>query len=199
MKIVATWLRHGVTARSQCLFFVTVACYSSPLRTIRYREVAHDDVLHSDRKPASIMIGASHYRLGGDRLAAGAGRFVADVSVDGMLHAAVLRSSHAHARLLSVDAKRVLALSGVRLVLTSADVPDAAVIPNRIGAPPGTERYLQPAIARGVVRYVGEPIALVVADDPYIAQDALRLIDVVYDSLPVCASVTDAMAPGAPT
>jgi len=148
--------------------------------------------------PASIMIGASHYRLGGDRLAAGAGRFVADVSVDGMLHAAVLRSSHAHARLASVDIKHALSLSGVRLVLTSVDVPDVAVIPNRIGAPPGTERYLQPAIARGVVRYVGEPIALVVADDPYVAQDALRLIEVVYDPLPVCASVTDAMAPGAP-
>src|SRR5262249_55425896 len=48
------------------------------------------------------------------------------------------------------------------------------------------------------VRYVGEPIALVVADDPYVAQDALRLIEVGYDPLPVCASVTDAMAPGAP-
>src|SRR5258707_3722012 len=101
------------------------------------------------------MIGAAHYRLGGDRLATGAGRFVGDVRVDGMLHAAALRSSRAHARLVSVDVERALKLSGVRLVLTAADVPDAAVIPNRIGAPPGTERYLQPAIAPGVVRYVG--------------------------------------------
>jgi len=91
------------------------------------------------------MIGASHYRLGGDRLAAGAGRFVADVRVPGMLHAAVLRSRHAHARLVSVDAKRALELAGVRAVLTAADVPEGAVIPNRVGAPPGTERYLQPA------------------------------------------------------
>src|SRR5262249_55237733 len=144
------------------------------------------------------MIGASHYRLGGDRLAAGAGRFVADVSVDGMLHAAVLRSTHAHARLVSVGVERALALSGVHLVLTSVDVPDAAVIPNRIGAPPGTERYLQPAIARGIVRYVGEPIALVVADDRYVAEDALGLIDVVYDPLPVCASAAEALAPGPP-
>src|SRR5499433_2506724 len=144
------------------------------------------------------MIGESHPRLGGDRLASGAGCFVADVRVPGMLQAAVLRSSHAHACLVSVDAKRALELRGVRAVLTAADVPATAVIPNRIGAPPGTERYLQPAIARGVVRYVGEPLALVVADDPYIAQDALRLIEVGYDPLPVCASVTDAMAPGAP-
>ena len=144
------------------------------------------------------MIGQSHYRIGGDRLAAGAGRFVADVQVDGMLHAAVLRSRHAHARLVSIDAKRALELPGVRLVLTAADVPEAAVIPNRVGAPAGTERYLQPAIARGVVRYVGEPVALVVADDRYVAEDALERIDVVYDPLPVCASVDAALAPGAP-
>jgi len=144
------------------------------------------------------VIGESHHRLGGDRLAAGAGRFVADVRVPGMLQAAVLRSRHAHARLVSIDAKRALELPGVRTVLTAADVPANAIIPNRVGAPPGTERYLQPAIARGVVRYVGEPVALVVADDRYVAEDALALIDVVYDPLPVCASSTQALAPGAP-
>jgi len=144
------------------------------------------------------VIGESHYRLGGDRLAAGAGRFVADVRVPGMLQAAVLRSRHAHARLVSIDAKRALELPGVRAVLTAADVPAHAIIPNRVGAPPGTERYLQPAIARGVVRYVGEPVALVVADDRYVAEDALALIDVVYDPLPVCASAAQALAPGAP-
>src|SRR5437773_3908618 len=144
------------------------------------------------------MIGASHHRIGGDRLAAGAGRFVADVRVPGMLHAVVLRSRHAHARLVSVDAKRALELAGVRAVLTAADVPASAIIPNRVGGPPGPERYLQPAIARGVVRYVGEPVALVVADDRYVAEDALALIDVVYDPLPVCASAAQALASGAP-
>jgi carbon-monoxide dehydrogenase large subunit len=144
------------------------------------------------------MIGVSHYRLGGDRLASGAGRFVADVRVPGMLHAAALRSRHAHARLVSVDAKRALELPGVRAVLTAGDVPEIAIIPNRVGAPPGTERYLQPAIARSVVRYVGEPVALVVADDRYVAEDALGLIDVAYDPLPICASVADALASGAP-
>jgi len=144
------------------------------------------------------MIGVSHYRIGGDRLAAGAGRFVADVSVDDMLHAVVLRSHHAHARLVSIDPKRALDLPGVRAVITAADVPETAVIPNRVGAPPGTERYLQPAIARDVVRYVGEPVALVVAEDRYVAEDALGLIDVAYDPLPVCASVAEALAPTAP-
>jgi aerobic carbon-monoxide dehydrogenase large subunit len=144
------------------------------------------------------VIGESHPRLGGERLVGGHGRFVDDVRVPGMLHAAVLRSPHAHARLLSVDVKRASELPGVRAVLTAADVPEAAVIPNRVPAPAGAERYLQPAIARTRVRYVGEPVALVVADDPYLARDALELIDAAWEPLPACPSVAAALAAGAP-
>ncbi len=144
------------------------------------------------------MIGEAHPRLGGEPLVTGTGRFVDDVRVPGMLHAVVLRSPHAHARLVSVDAKRAREVPGVHAVLTAADVPAAAIIPNRVPAPAGTDRYLQPAIARTVVRYVGEPVALVVADDPYVASDALERIDVVYERLPACPSVGDALAPGAP-
>ncbi len=144
------------------------------------------------------MIGEAHPRLGGDRFVSGAGRFVDDVHEPGMLHAAVLRSPHAHARLVSIDTKRARDLPRVHAVLTAADVPAIAVIPNRVPAPTGTDRYLQPAIARDVVRYVGEPVALVVADDPYVARDALERIDVVYQPLPACASTTEALGPGAP-
>jgi carbon-monoxide dehydrogenase large subunit len=144
------------------------------------------------------MIGESHYRLGGDRLVAGLGRFADDVTAPAMLHAAILRSPHAHARLVSIDAKRARGMPGVHAILTAGDVPANAVIPNRVGAPAGTERYLQPAIARDVVRYVGEPVALVVADDPYLARDALDGIDVVWEPLPACASAQAALAPGAP-
>jgi aerobic carbon-monoxide dehydrogenase large subunit len=143
------------------------------------------------------MIGQAHPRLGGERFVAGTARFVDDVSAPGMLHAAVLRSPHAHARLISIDAKRARDLGGVHAVLTAADVPAAAIIPNRVPAPKGTERYLQPAIARDVVRFVGEPVALVVADDPYVARDALERIDVVYQPLTACASTSDALAAGA--
>src|SRR5438067_387130 len=143
------------------------------------------------------MIGEAHPRLGGERFVAGTGRFVDDVRVPGMLHAAVLRSPHAHARLVSIDTKRARDLPGVHAVLTAADVPAAAIIPNRVPAPKGTDRYLQPAIARDVVRFVGEPVALVVADDPYIARDALDRIDVVYQPLAACASTTEALAAGA--
>ena len=144
------------------------------------------------------MIGMAHPRLGGDRLVAGSGHFVADVRRPEMLEAAVLRSRYAHARVVSIDATRALALPGVRAVLTATDVPEAAIIPNRVAAPPGTERYLQPAIARAIVRYVGEPLALVLADDGYVAEDALALIDVTYEPLPLCATVAEALAPGAP-
>jgi carbon-monoxide dehydrogenase large subunit len=144
------------------------------------------------------VIGTSHFRLGGDRLVRGAGRFTDDVRMPGMLHAVVLRSPHAHARIVSIDAKRALALPGVHAVMTAKDVPPAAIIPNRVAAPAGTERYLQPAIARDVVRYVGEPVALIVADDPYLARDAADRVDVTYDALTVCASTSAALAPGAP-
>jgi aerobic carbon-monoxide dehydrogenase large subunit len=143
------------------------------------------------------MIGEAHPRLGGDRFVAGTARFVDDVRVPGMLHAAVLRSPHAHARLVSIDAKRARDLSGVHAVLTAADVPAGAIIPNRVPAPKGTDRYLQPAIAREVVRYVGEPVALVVAEAPYVARDALDLIDVVYQPLAPCASTGAALGAGA--
>jgi carbon-monoxide dehydrogenase large subunit len=144
------------------------------------------------------VIGESHPRLGGGPLVTGAGRFVDDVRVPGLLHAVVLRSPHAHARLISVDTTRAREVPGVHAVLTSADVPAAAIIPNRVPAPAGTDRYLQPAIARTVVRYVGEPVALVVADDPYVARDALERIDAVYEPLPACPSVADGLAAGAP-
>jgi len=144
------------------------------------------------------MIGESHRRLGGERYVAGRGRFVDDVRVPGMLHASVLRSPHAHARLVSVDAKRARDMPGVHAVLTAADVPATAIIPSRVPAPAGTERYLQPGIARAVVRYAGEPVALVVADDPALARDALEKIDAVYEPLAACASVADALAAGAP-
>ncbi len=143
------------------------------------------------------MIGEAHPRLGGERFVSGTGRFVEDVRVPGMLHAAVLRSPHAHARLVSIDTKRARDMPGVHAVLTAADVPSAAIIPNRVPAPKGTDRYLQPAIARDVVRFVGEPVALVVADDPYLARDAADRIEVVYQPLAACASTTDALAAGA--
>ena len=75
------------------------------------------------------MIGMSHPRLGGERLVSGTGQFVADVRRPGMLEAAVLRSRHAHARLVSLDVKRALEVPGVRAILTAADSMSTADAP----------------------------------------------------------------------
>jgi carbon-monoxide dehydrogenase large subunit len=130
------------------------------------------------------VIGRSVPRLEDRPLLVGAGCFVDDLDLPGAAHAAVLRSPHAHAAVESIDAARALAHPGVVAVLTATDVPDAVRIPMRMFARPGMERFLQPPLARGVVRYSGEPVAVVVAESRYVAEDALELIDVAYRALP---------------
>ncbi len=144
------------------------------------------------------MIGEPLTRLGAEGLLTGRGRFVGDVRLPGMAEAAVLRSPHAHARIVGIDTRAALAMPGVLAVLTAADVPEAAVIPNRVPAPDGTATFLQPAIARGVARYAGEPVALVVAESRYVAEDALERIVVEYEPLPAVTSADAALAAGAP-
>jgi aerobic carbon-monoxide dehydrogenase large subunit len=144
------------------------------------------------------VIGEPLTRLGAEGLLTGSGRFVGDVRLPGMAEAAVLRSPHAHARIVSVDAGAALAMPGVLAVLTAADIPEAAVIPNRVPAPEGTAIYLQPAMARGVARYAGEPVALVVAESRYLAEDALERIAVEYAPLSAVTSAEGALAAGAP-
>jgi len=144
------------------------------------------------------MIGEPLTRLGAEGLLTGSGRFVGDVRLPAMTEAAVLRSPHAHARIVGIDARAALAMPGVLAVLTGADVPETAVIPNRVPAPDGTATFLQPAIARGVARYAGEPVALVVAESRYLAEDALERIVVEYEPLSAVVSADAALAAGAP-
>jgi carbon-monoxide dehydrogenase large subunit len=144
-------------------------------------------------------IGRSVRRREDARLLRGRGRFVADVARPGMLHAAVLRSPHAHARLLRLDPARARAAAGVRAVLTYRDAPELArPIPMRMSERGIMARFLQTPLARDKVRYAGEPVAVVVADDRYRAQDALELIETEYDPLPAVVDGPAAAAPGAP-
>ena len=105
----------------------------------------------------------------------GNARFVDDLApVPGIRHAAILRSDHAHARVLSVDVTRAEALPGVRGVVTGAQIREHLnPIPSAIRVPVRFD-----PIATSKVRYVGEPVAVVVADDRYVAEDALELITV---------------------
>lgn len=146
------------------------------------------------------LIGASIKRVEDRRLLAGAGRFVADLRRPGMVSAVVVRSPHAHARLARIDTRAARALAGVLDCLTFHDVtPPLGVIPMRMASRPELNRYLQSPLAADVVRYVGEPVAVVVAIDQYVAEDARDLVEVEYEPLPAVVDAREAMRPESPT
>lgn len=144
------------------------------------------------------LIGASIKRKEDPRLLTGRGRYVADLRLPGMLHAAVLRSPHPHARLRATDASAARALPGVVAVITARDLGPVGRIPVRLGPRPSLEACLQPPLASDRVRYVGEPIAVVVAASRYLAEDALERITVGYEPLPAAVDARLAAEAGAP-
>lgn len=145
------------------------------------------------------VIGRSLPRKEDRRLLTGTSLFVDDLRRPGALRARVLRSPHAHARIVSVDAERARAHPGVAAVITAADLPqDLAPIPMRMYAKPGMEQLLQPVLARDTVRYVGEPVAVVVTDSSYEAEDAAGLIEARYEPLKAVLDPLDALGEGTP-
>jgi carbon-monoxide dehydrogenase large subunit len=132
------------------------------------------------------------------RLLRGIGKYVGDIHRAGMVHAAILRSTQAHARIVKIDTATALCLPGVVGILTAADMPGVKPIPMRTGVIPGLERSQQTPIATAKVRYVGDPIAVIVAENRYIAEDALDLIEVEYASLGAVTDARASMQPGAP-
>ena len=144
-------------------------------------------------------IGARIPRNEDPRLLRGLGCFVDDLHPPGILHAASLRSPHAHARIVRIDATGARRAPGVHLVLTAADLgelnrPSPLLIPHPTLSHPRTQRPL----AVDEVRYVGEVVAFVVADSRYVAEDAIALIEVEYEPLAVVTDLATALAPGAP-
>ncbi len=133
-------------------------------------------------------------------LAAGQATFVADVPLVNTAHLTMLRSAHAHARIRSIDTSRARQLPGVLLVLTGADLR-AVMPPTPLAADPavlGGNTVTVYPLAVDRVRYVGEPVAAVVADDKFAAYAALELIDVDYEPLPVVTDAVKALEPGSP-
>ncbi len=137
-------------------------------------------------------------RVEDPRLVKGIGTYVDDIRLPGLLHAAILRSPYAHARITRIDTAAARNLPGVVAVFTGADVNDkcgnvpcAAAIPD-LKAPKHT------VLAGNRVYYVGHAVAVVVATDPYVARDAIEAIDVDYDPLPVVVDPEAALKPGAP-
>ena len=136
------------------------------------------------------------------RLVTGAGTYTADWDRPGMLHAAFLRSDRAHAAIVGTEATAARAAPGVLAVLTGAEMQAAGynrglpLLPVGRGEP--LKSVAAPALALGRVRYVGEPVAVVVAETAHAAQDACELIEVEYDALPAVADARSALAPDAP-
>ena len=137
------------------------------------------------------LVGRSLERREDARFLSGHGCFVDDIQRPGMLHAAVVRSPLASARIKSINVSAALALPGVVAVYCHRDI-DTGVKPIPLGAftpLPGFARFLQTPIAHDRVVFVGEPVALVVAEDRYIAEDALELVEVDYEPLEVVVDV----------
>src|ERR1043166_5749526 len=126
-------------------------------------------------------------RLEDLRFLRGRGQFVDDVPSDGALHAAIFRSAVPHGRVRSIDTAAARKLPGVHAVITAADIGEVPVITMRQELLPEFKPFQQPVIARDKVRYVGEPLAMVVADNARIAEDALELIEVDIEALPPVA------------
>lgn len=142
---------------------------------------------------ANAWIGSAVKRVEDDRFVRGAGTFAADLSSEGLLHACILRSPVAHGRLDDIDASAARQLPGVVAIITANEIGKAVpFIPIRQHGVPEGEAYRQPVIAFDKVRYVGEPIAIVVAKDSAVAEDALALIDVAISGLPAIADVQGA-------
>lgn len=150
--------------------------------------------MHSEPSLAGVArqawVGQRLERLEDDALLNGRGAYADDLGTrPGTLHAAVLRSPHPHARLLAIRTEAALALPGVRAVLTGADV-QAWAQPFVVGVKQPMQHW---ALAVDRVRHVGEPVAVVVAEDRYIAEDALDLLRVDYEPLPVVRDIEHAL------
>jgi nicotinate dehydrogenase large molybdopterin subunit len=161
-------------------------------------ELARD--VHNGKLPVTALaeaevedgkyIGANVRRLDAPSKVSGALKYAGDMVMPGMLHLQVLRSPHPHALIESIDTSEAEAVAGVEGVITCADVPGEDGF--------GVFVHDQPIMARGKVRYVGEAVAAVAAEDPVIARKALAKIKVAYKPLPAVFDAEDAMRPGAP-
>jgi carbon-monoxide dehydrogenase large subunit/6-hydroxypseudooxynicotine dehydrogenase subunit gamma len=129
-------------------------------------------------------IGQSVERLEDPPLVAGRGAFAGDINFPHQLHMRVVRSAHAHGRIVSIDTAAARAVPGVFAVWTAADIAQVPPVDFREGSIPALDPYRQPVLAKERVRYVGDPVAAIFAVDPYVAEDAADLVTMEIEELP---------------
>ena len=148
------------------------------------------------------VIGAAVLRKEDQRFLTGLGQFTDDISPANHTHAYFLRSPHAHARIGRIDTAKAKQAPGVVAIFTGADLegvnglPCGWLITGTDGKPMNEPPH--PVLAKGKVRHVGDPVAIVIAESPNQAKDAAELVDVDYEVLPAVVSAVDALKPGAP-
>src|SRR6185436_21078222 len=150
------------------------------------------------------LLGRSLDRLEDVRFVQGRGRYIADLAAPNALHGLVVRSTHAHARIVAILVDAARQMQGVAAVLTGTELASDNIgpLPCAVTSIPMTTPLVVPpchALARDVVRYVGEPIAFVVAESTEAARDAAETIVVDYAPLPPVVSIADAVLPDAPS
>src|ERR1041384_3097027 len=145
----------------------------------------------------SRNIGSSGKRIEGPAVLRGPGRLVDDIALPGMLEVAFVRSSEAHARIRGIDTAAAAGLPGVVAVLTSKDLGSSRMVQAN-PHPLLKQNITQNPLARDEVCYVGETIAMVVAENRYLAEDAAQLVAVDYEPLPAVIDLLEAAKPGAP-
>ncbi|MGH3849713.1 MAG: xanthine dehydrogenase family protein molybdopterin-binding subunit, partial [Pseudonocardiaceae bacterium] len=138
-------------------------------------------------------MGASRRRVEDDRFLRGKGNYVDDFKLPGMLHMEILRSPLAHARIKSIDTSKAWQIPGVHMVLTGEMAAQ-----HNLAWMPTLSYDTQAVLATDKVRFQGQEVACVIADDPYIAKDACEAIEVEYEPLPVLVDPFAAAEPGAP-
>jgi carbon-monoxide dehydrogenase large subunit len=142
-----------------------------------------------------MTIGTSVKRVEDPRLVRGKGRYVGDIQLPGQCEAVIVRSQHAHANLRAIRTQQAANRPDVLLVLTANDLPDdLPPIPMRLSPEGSLELALQYPLAKDKVRYVGEPVALIVAKNRYAAEDAAELVEIDYEPLAPVASVDQALS-----
>jgi carbon-monoxide dehydrogenase large subunit len=149
----------------------------------------------------TTMIGARIQRREDPKLITGHGNFIDDVNLVNMAHMSIVRSPHAHARIRSIDTSAARAATGVVAVLTAADFKSVILGPLPVSNSFVADKKQVPEqfpIAADEVAYAGEPVAVVVAEDRYLADDAAQLVVVDYEPLPAVMDIEKAMEPGSP-
>ena len=148
--------------------------------------------------PVSKLVGTKVKRREDPRLVQGLSHYVDDLRMADVLHVALLRSPHAHARINGINKDAAVALPGVVSVVTGADIGDSVGSVPCAAANPTLRTPPHPVLAQDAVRYVGEPVVAVVAEDSYTARDALDLIEVDYEPLPAVSDLEKALQPDSP-